>query len=321
MAVLSAITVYRKELSSNSVYNGKEGGGNRGRGHRHLAPVVSHLEGCKAETGSADDGVESPDHAGGSIRKPCVCAWIRTQQQQRALAARRARANVDQRKLRRLVEGRMRSLDLPVNQLQHLRASVDASWSSFSTAWEARRARGSGAGDVARDENGEAQRPNLNGFVMPPCSHASLHSKILGNSGRRLKAESRQRQQNKENEKECFECAALAAAHAAAAAILRNDDGTTGLLDTDDVWFSSHLGALPVDALHKVLSFVPPQDLLTVAQVSAGSRETADSDLVWRQAWAARFGPVWDSDICREAARRWHLHGWDPKLSSVRQVS
>lgn len=302
--------MYRKELSSNSVYNGKKGGNNHGKGRHQSVSVVTHAAGCPAASAVSEGGTN----------KPCMCATrIGAQQRRLASAASRLRTSVDERKLRRLIEGRMRSLDLSGNHLQQLRASVDASWSSFSTAWETRRARGSGATSV-RECSGEAEqarRPTADDFVMPSCSHhASSHgNKHISAADTGLAVEQR------EASPRCVECAALAAAHAAAASILRNDDGTLGLLEADDVWASSSLGALPVDTLNKALGFLAPQDLLSLAQVSMGAREAADGDFVWREAWSARFGAIWESGMCRGAAKRWHLHGWDPKSSSVPQVS
>lgn len=122
---------------------------------------------------------------------------------------------------------------------------------------------------------------------------------------------------------ECPECAALAAAHTAAhaaAASILNGNGTVALLENDDAWTSSALGALPADALQKALGFLDAKNLLTFAKVAVGAQEAVDDDLVWRQAWVTRFGSLWESDLCREAALRWHLHGWNPKSSSVPQV-
>lgn len=213
----------------------------------------------------------------------------------------------------------MRSLNLPVNHLQQLRASVDASWSSLSTAWEARRARGSGARNK-REESAEGVDDERrvssasDGFVMPHCSHAHPPMETLQAS----KGGDREQVTKKEG---CVECAALAAARAVAASILGNDDGTVGLLPVDDTWASSSLGALPVDTLNKSLGYLAPQDLLALAKVSTGAREVADSDMVWRETWQARFGGIWESGICRDAAKRWHLHGWCPESSDVPQVS
>ena len=358
LAVLSAITVYRKELSSNSVYNGKGedalgggsgggdgGGGREGGRHQHfVAATIVHLEGCQAAASAGNT------QAGGSAGKPCKCARIAARQQQRAAALRRARVSEDERKLKRLVEGRIRSLDLSVNHLQQLRASVDASWSSFSTAWEARRSRGSGAsnasdsavgagffaggiGGSAPGEQQEARRATGDGFVRPPCSHGcsrdgtpSAAAAVVSEGGT-AQTERRGRGWGREvpppspqPQSECAECAAHSAAHLAATAILRNKNGTVGLKEEDDVWVSSPLGALPMDALNKVLSFLPPPGLLAVAQASSGAREASDGDWVWREAWATRFGGVWESDMCRRAAIRWHLHGWDPRTSTVPQV-
>ncbi|CAN0135409.1 unnamed protein product, partial [Ectocarpus sp. 6 AP-2014] len=59
LAVLSAITVYRKELSSNSVY-GKGGGGGGGGGRRYHrtggdggSAVVVHVDGCHVAMAAA----------------------------------------------------------------------------------------------------------------------------------------------------------------------------------------------------------------------------------------------------------------------------
>lgn len=322
LAVLSAITVYRKELSSNSVYSSNKGvgggGGGGGGGHKSVHVVTQHADGCQSTEGGDDDD----DRQG----KPCLCGRIGTREQ-RALAARRMRASIDERKLRRLVEGRMRSLDLPVHHLQQLRASVDASWSSFSTAWEARRARGSGVstvGDLSAangDVGAERATVYAGDFAMPRCSHASSHATPTPSShpGDETTAVTRGNSAGDEG-KGCVECAALAAARAAAANILRNVDGTVGLLELDDVWAASDLGALPAVTLQKSLSFLAPQDLLALAQVSTGGREAADADLVWREAWTARFGVMWESDMCRKASTRWHMHGWDPRSSVVPQV-
>ena len=396
LAVLSAITVYRKELSSNSVYNGKgagDGGGGGGRRYHQTDgggdAVVVHVDGChvavaaaaaaSAAAAAAAGGIErgSGGHAAtaaaaaataaaaAAAGKPCMCARIAALQRQRASAARRLRATEDERKLQRFVSGRIQSMNLPVNHLQQLRASMDASWSSFSTAWEARRARGSGSGsaaaiddDAAESERERAKTVPLPVFKMPPCSHHP--------SGRGLPSEDGevQQQQHKRGEprqstggeheegappggeagagagaaagaEECVECAAIAAAHLAAASLLRGSigDGTDGALgdggdglllpgegDSDDLWAGSSLGVLPADALHRAVAFLAPEDLLELAQVSHGAREAADSQLVWREVWWARFGAVWESEICRKAARRWHLHGWDPKSSAVTQV-
>ena len=322
LAVLSAITVYRKELSSNSVYNGKRvGKGGKGQDQSQEAAGIEHVEGCPAAvveataeaTAGADDGNGVPERAGTKPSK-CKCECDAAQK-------RRRRASLDERKLRRLVEGRIRSLDLPVHHLQQLRASVDASWSSFAAAWEARRARTCGAGGAREGSgaDGEAGRAGIGDFVLPPCSHASSHRKrsgwsaMLGNRGKALEGADG-------DQAECVECAALAAARRAAEVLLRNEDGTVGLLDADDVFASSQLGALPVDALNKSMAFLSPRDLLTLAQVSAGAREVADSNVVWRGAWLARFGFLWGSGICQDAAKRWHLHGWNPHSSSVPQV-
>ncbi|CAM9220374.1 unnamed protein product [Scytosiphon promiscuus] len=126
---------------------------------------------------------------------------------------------------------------------------------------------------------------------------------------------------------ECEECAAIAAAHAAAAAFLGDGVGgesgrlllLQGQYAAEDLWAGSPLGVLPTDVLHRAATFLPPQDLLELAQVSKGGREAADSQLVWREVWWARFGAVWESEMCRNAARRWHLHDWDPKSSAVTQ--
>lgn len=316
-----------------------------------MADTTVHLEGCQAAASAkntqAGGSAGSACSAGG---KPCKCARIAARQQQRAAALRRARVNEDERKLKRLVEGRIRSLDLSVNHLEQLRASVDASWSSFSTAWEARRSRGSGAsiasdsavgagffaggsGGSAPTEQEEARRATGDGFVRPPCSHGCLRdgtpsavaAAVVSEGGtarteRRWRGWVREAPPPPSPRSECSECAAHSAAHLAATAILRNEDGTVGLKEEDDVWVSSPLGALPMDALNKVLSFLPPPGLLAVAQASSGAREAADGDRVWREAWAIRFGEVWESDMCRRAAIRWHLHGWDPRTSAVPQV-
>ncbi|CAN0461424.1 unnamed protein product, partial [Laminaria digitata] len=254
------------------------------------------------------------------------CARIAARQQQRTAALRRARASEEERKLKRLVEGRIRSLDLSVNHLQQLRASVDASWSSFSTAWEARRSRvgGSGIGGVGGGGGfcgqRETRRATGDGYVRPPCSHGCSGRRGGGRGGAPQAPPSPAPRSPRRECAECAECAAHTAAHLAATAILRNEDGTVGLKEEDDVWVSSPLGALPTDALNKALSFLPPPSLLAVAQASSGAREAADGDRVWREAWAVRFGGVWESDMCRRAAIRWHLHGWDPRTSGVPQV-
>ena len=355
LAVLSAITVYRKELSSNSVYNGKGedspgGGGGGGGGGRHnpsVSATTAHLEGCQAVSSG---GNTQADGSGGG--KPCTCAHIAARRQQRAAALRRTRATEDERKLKRLVEGRLRSLNLSVNHLQQLRASVDASWSSFSTAWEARRSKGSGASNVSdsdggsfgdsgggggssgsREQRESRRRAAGDGFVPPPCSHccsrggtppASATSAVAAaaevSAGGAPRKERRGRKGLGREAPQCAECAAHTAAHLTATAILRNEDGTVGFKAEDDVWVSSPLGVLPTDALNKVLSFLPARSLLAVAQASSGAREAADGDRVWREAWSTRFGGVWESDICRRAAIRWHLHGWDPRTSAVPQV-
>lgn len=306
LAVLSAITVYRKELSSNSVYNGKRvSRGRTGLGQNGKL-AVEHDEGCPV----AAAATATVDQVNG--RKPLKCDCVNVQ--------RRRRPNLDERKLRRLIERRIRSLDLPVHHLQQLRASVDASWSSFAAAWEARRARGGGSG-TARDSpgsSGEAGRAGVE-FALPPCSHASSHRKCMGRSVDE-DGKGKARRDAEEREAGCVECAALAAARRTAEDLLRNRDGTLGLLDIDDAFALSKLGALPPDALNGTLGFLSPQDLVTFAQVSGGAREAADSDVVWRDAWLARFGSLWESGVCREAAKRWHLHGWNPFTSSVSQV-
>lgn len=311
LAVLSAITVYRKELSSNSVYNGKRVcKGRNGLGQSGKLEI-EHDEGCPvaaAATATIDGVNEVSVTAEG---KPLKCECVGVQ--------RRRRPNLDERRLRRLIERRIRSLDLPVHHLQQLRASVDASWSSFVAAWEARRARGGGSG-TAREgpgASGEAGRAGLE-FALPPCSHASSHRKCLGGS---VDGDGKGKVYvDAEKEAGCVECAALAAARRTAEDLLRNQDGTLGLLEIDDVFALSKLGALPADALNGSLGFLSPQDLVTFAQVSGGAREAADSDVVWRDAWLARFGSLWESGVCREAAKRWHLHGWNPYSSSVPQV-
>lgn len=386
--MLSAITVYRKELSSNSVYNGKGAGGDsssRGGRRYHQTDggghaVVVHVDGCHiavaaaaaaaaaggAEQGSGGHGpaaaAASAAAAAAATGKPCMCARIAALQRQRASAARRLRATEDERKLQRLLSGRIQSMNLPVNHLQQLRASMDASWSSFSTAWEARRARdsGSGSGASAIDEAGESRRERartvpLPVFKVPPCSHhPSAGTPPPSDDGgvqRRQRGE-RERSAGSEKEEgappdggagagaggaeECVEGAAIAAAHLAAASLLRGSigegadgalrDAGDGLLlpgeeaECDDLWAGSPLGVLPTDALHRAVTFLAPEDLLELAQVSNGAREAADSQLVWREVWWARFGALWESNICRKAARRWHLHNWNPKSSAVTQV-
>eukprot|EP00903_Cladosiphon_okamuranus_P015081 g13950.t1 len=383
LAVLSAITVYRKELSSNSVYNGKGAGGDSdgcgGRRHHRTDggghAVVLHVDGCHvavaaaaaaASAGEAEQGsdgygpIAAAAAAAAAAGKPCMCARIAALQRQRAAAARRLRATEDERRLQRFVSGRIQSMNLPVNHLQQLRASMDASWSSFSTAWEARRTRGSGSGisdDEAR-ESGREQRAktvSLPVFKMPPCSHhPSAEPPPPSDDGgvqRRQRGERGRVGGGHKEEgappvggavaggaEECVECAAIAAAHLAAASLLRGSigggadgdgalgDGRDGLLlpkgeeaVCDDLWAGSSLGVLPADALHRAVTFLTPQDLLELAKVSNGAREAADSQLVWREVWWARFGAVWESDICRKAARRWHLHDWNPKSSAVTQ--
>eukprot|EP00752_Nemacystus_decipiens_P012406 g10993.t1 len=371
LAVLSAITVYRKELSSNSVYNGKGAGdgGRRGGRRYHRTDgggdaVVVHVDGChvavaaaaaSAVVGATEEG--SGGHAAAAAAaaagKPCMCARIAALQRQRASAARRLRATEDERRLQRLVSGRIHSMNLPVNHLQQLRASMDASWSSFSTAWEARRARGSASGSAAAIED-DAVEPGREGakaaplpvFKMPPCSHHPSAGPPPSEDGG-VQRQRREREHGGGSEKqesappgvdganeECVECAAIAAAHLAAASLLRGsiEDGTDGVLggggdglllagsgESDDLWAGSSLGVLPADALHRAVTFLAPQDLLALAQASHGAREAADSQLVWREVWWARFGVVWESEICRKAARRWHLHDWNPKSSAVTQ--
>lgn len=391
--MLSAITVYRKELSSNSVYNGKgtgSGGGSGGRRYHQTDgggdAVVVHVDGCHAAVAAAAaaaaaGGAEQGDGGHGAAAagaasaaaaaaagKPCMCARIAALQRQRASAARRLRATEDERKLQRFVSGRIQSMNLPVNHLQQLRASMDASWSSFSTAWEARRARGSGSGsaaaiddDAAGSGRERAKTVPLPAFKMPPCSHhPSAGTPPSADSGGVVRQQQQQRTRGERGHsagsereggpqpegggggggggpEECVECAAIAVAHVAAASLLRGsigdgstaaalEDGGNGRLlpgdgQSDDLWAGSTLGVLPADALHRAVTFLAPQDLLELAQVSNGAREAADSQLVWREVWWARFGVVWESEICRKAARRWHLHGWNPKSSAVTQVS
>lgn len=362
LAVLSAITVYRKELSSNSVYNGKGAAAGGRRYHQTDGggnAVVLHVDGCLAAAAGAEGGSGGRGAVGAG--KPCMCARIAALQRQRASAARRLRATEDERKLQRFVSGRIQSMNLPVNHLQQLRASVDASWTSFSTAWEARRARGSGSGsgssaiDDEAAESGREERAKtvpLPVFKMPTCSHHPSPSHAAAppsDDGGVQRQQRGERGQSAASEtkkgprpEECVECAAIAAAHLAAASLLRGgssvggDDagagagadaalGGNGLLlgeeEPDDLWAGSSLGVLPADALHRAVTFLPPQDLLELAQVSNGAREAADSQLVWREVWWERFGTIWESEICRKAAWRWHLHKWNPKSSAVTQVS
>lgn len=377
--MLSAITVYRKELSSNSVYNGKGvgdgggrngGGGSGGGGHYHRtdcgdSAAVVHVDGCHiavaAAAAAAAAGAEAPadDKAGTGAGKPCMCARIAALQRQRASIARRLRATEDERKLKRLVAGRIRSMNLSVNHLQQLRASVDASWSSLATAWDARRVRGnSSSSRSSRSQEaagGERERAKtvplpLSRFEMPPCPHHSHTSSRPHSLGGGVQQQQERRGPSaasysvgKEKntlpkaEAGCAECSAIAAAHLTAASLLHGSiqdgnvatdggGGTGGFLlsgedEVYDLWAGSSLGVLPEDALHRVVAFLPPQDLLELAQVSNGAREAADSQLVWREVWWARFGVVWESEVCKKAARRWHLHNWDPKSSAVTQVS
>lgn len=336
IAVLSAITVYRKELSSNSVYHGgkKNSSGRRavagtGQADRGAGtPVFQHSEGCLA-TGADGGGGHVPRSGGSS------CACMQGAQKRAAAAAAAgtsdggARASkVDRRRLRRLVEGRVRSLNLPVNHLQQLRASVDASWSSFATAWETKCARGVVSGVRRKSGEGPAPSPGIAAqgsnsagvveFVMPPCSHASHRASSQGCNRRGWT--SGQAFRGGRAHAACVECAALAAVHASSARIVGNGDGKVGRVDSSDVWASSALGALPEDAVQNTLGFLHPQDLLALAQVSMGAQKAAEDDLVWREAWLARFGALWESGICKGAAERWHLHGWNPRHSSVPQV-
>ncbi|CAN0114325.1 unnamed protein product [Ectocarpus fasciculatus] len=277
-----------------------------------------------------------------------MCARIAAQQRQRASAARRLRQAEDERRLESLVAGggRMMMIRGPLdhlsvnNHLQQLRASVDASWSSFSTAWEARRARGSGSGSTEGGGPSEAKKPTAAspplpppaaaGFVMPPCTHRAAGPPPGSGRGRGHTASEGGRTAEEEEE-ECPECAVIAAAHALAGAatttcgrLVRQQQqqqqqgrGTEVIVD---VWAGSSLGVLNADALHRALTFLQPRDLLELAQASRGSREAADSQLVWREVWWARFGAIWESEICKKAARRWHLHDWNPKSSAVTQV-
>ncbi|CAM9765161.1 unnamed protein product, partial [Ectocarpus sp. 13 AM-2016] len=276
-----------------------------------------------------------------------MCARIAAQQRQRASAARRLRQAEDERRLESLVAGRtammIRPLDLSVNNhLQQLRASVDASWSSFSTAWDARRARGSGSGSIegggllsdAKATSAPPPLPPAAGFVMPPCTHRGAPPAGSGRGRGHTAVEEGER--TAAAEAGCPECAAIAAAHVLAGAgaattggrLLRQQQqqqqqqkqqqqgrGT----DVVDVWAGSSLGVLNADALHRALTFLQPRDLLELAQASRGAREAADSQLVWREVWWARFGAIWESEICKKAARRWHLYDWNPKSSAVTQ--
>lgn len=535
LAVLSAITVYRKELSSNSVHRtgakqqqgagaaslrieGEETGvtndldingehderfsnSSVSRAAFTIPPGFQHKDGCfitlrnkRKSDPDIDNGTVSGQQPPCSQQEPTPCECLLAVAAAAAAAA--ASPNslppsaVEQRKLRRLVEGRMRSLGLPVHHLQQLRASVDKSWLLFAAAWgETLRSRHGSGAPAANKGMKEGDRddfltsssvsgvgspsPASGAFVLPPCSHRFHRTKsrtgrsakkgtvnnsdeqghrgawsgdgeggrgVLSKGGgnddaavRRLlptrEAEGRfvpkgeeqvlvispgnvkrADRGNEDNDKssstsscnnddnpnniynkmltaatvapedgavaapagegnsrsgvdtfskvlsdhgkgdnspadaadedggaaqtdtedededeECPECSLLAAAHAAAAAtaasILQNGDGTVGLMDTDDSWMGSVLGTLPSDALQKALGFLEAKDLLTMAHVSAGSQEAADHDLVWREAWLARFGRLWDSGMCQEAASRWHLHGWDPRSSAVPQAS
>lgn len=307
LAVLSALTVYRKELSSNSVYHGRRGRHRRGDA-KSSSPAFQHAEGCP--------GAEVDGGSGGG--RPCACV----EGAQRAAAAAVAAAAaasvpasaVDQHRLRRLVEGRMRSLNLPVKHLKQLRASVDASWASFAAAWEAGRGAKGGNGGKSRAGEKAASVAASVDFVMPPCSHSPRAPSAWVRLGRRKGASG-------DRALECMECAALKAAHAAAASILRKGD--TSIMtrsDPIDAWASTMLGALPAVSLQKTLGFLQPKDLLVVAQVSKHAREAADEDWVWREAWISRFGELWKSDKCQHAASRWHLHDWDPRNASVKQV-
>ncbi|CAM9474225.1 unnamed protein product, partial [Hapterophycus canaliculatus] len=268
------------------------------------------------------------------------CARISALQRQRASAARRLRADEDERKIKAFVAGRIRSLDLPVNHLQQLRASMDASWSSISTAWEARRTKSNGgvngAGAGVGGKHGasdlsvrqRATTEPLPGCSPPPrCSrHASSSSESGGELGRPRQTTSRRHEKGPIGgvamEAECTECAAIAAAAFLGGAGDASDmQVLQGRYAAEDRWAGSPLGILPTDVLHRAATFLSPQDLLALAQVSKGGQEAADSQLVWREVWWARFGAVWESEICMKAARRWHLHGWDPKSSAVTQVS
>lgn len=388
LAVLSAITVYRKELSSNSVYNGKRGrnggGGSCGGGGRYHqtgnsgGATVVHVDGCHVAAAAAaaaastssettvaaaevseDQAVKDAPAATPATEacKPCTCARISALQRQRASAARRLRADEDERKIKAFVAGRIRSLDLPVNHLQQLRASMDASWSSISTAWESRRTKsnvGGNGGSGGRDSGvSESTRQRATTAPLPGCSpprcsrHASsprplaaatpISSPEGGGEQRRPRQAAERPHEGDasggvvtKDKEECTDCAAIAATHAAAAAFLGSSGtgGESGMLllhgqyaTAEDLWAGAPLGVLPTDVLHRAATFLPPQDLLSLAQVSKGGREAADSQLVWREVWWARFGAVWESEICRKAAQRWHLHGWDPKSSAVTQVS
>ncbi|CAM9823607.1 unnamed protein product, partial [Discosporangium mesarthrocarpum] len=76
---------------------------------------------------------------------------------------------------------------------------------------------------------------------------------------------------------------------------------------------------LPSDALQKVLEFLAAPDILSFGGAASFSYQAADEEPVWRSAWVQRFGQMWETDLCREAAARWHLHGWDPRSSGVEQ--
>ncbi|CAN0527542.1 unnamed protein product, partial [Ectocarpus sp. 8 AP-2014] len=233
-----------------------------------------------------------------------MCARIAAQQRQRASAARRLRQAEDERRLESLVAGRtammIRPLDLSVNNhLQQLRASVDASWSSFSTAWDARRARGSGSGStegggLLSDAKATAAPPlpPAAGFVMPPCTHRGAPP--AGNRRGRGHTAVEEGERTAAAEAECPECAAIAAAHVLAGAGAATTGGRLQQqqgrgADVVDVWAGSSLGVLNADALHRSLTFLQPRDLLELAQASRGAREAADSQLVWREVWWARF--------------------------------
>ncbi|CAM9945265.1 unnamed protein product [Choristocarpus tenellus] len=273
IAVLSAITVYRKELSSNHIYTGtsKVNGIDR---RRSLSEVQTHADDC-------------PMH-GGDIGHRCACAAV---QEAAALAGAAEVAGVedgeDKKSLRELIEQHMQSLNLPTSHLQQLHARLDSTWSAFSAVSRGgERAERSGRSHSAAATLGSAH------WGMATEQHQGDElGKLPQDSDMATHATS---------PFEAINSLLLIPQHSGAVL--------------------SGLGRLPSDALEKVLSFLSAQELLAFAQVSKFGQVAADSDPLWRSVWLGRFEALWKSELCLEAAARWHLHGWDPRTAKISQV-
>ncbi|CAM9823538.1 unnamed protein product, partial [Discosporangium mesarthrocarpum] len=125
LVVLSAITVYRKELSSNRVYQGSDGKKERGFSGAVDLKDVPHTEDCQRRGEDGD--------------RRCACAAVA---EAAALAAEAEAAGLgvgeggEDRKtgLRELVHQKLQSLNLPTNHLQQLHARLDSTWAYFSSS-------------------------------------------------------------------------------------------------------------------------------------------------------------------------------------------